>query len=365
MHTPPMFATPPSSVHGMMLSSSLGGRSTTGSETPTPSTSSTLRSDAVTVDIAKLMEAIRQEVTTLMLDGVQKTASFCASQCAKHVVAARREMHQRLLDQRSEFERIQGVRLQGLSSGSCSATPGSTSFAMSSSRKSALPTMPNSRSSHTPRSATEGLPAFGSSPRITTHLTPRTHISGADEVACSAYDTYIGVHEAVQNLEDRTQLARTAMEAIEEAIKSSAVDVTSKPSSKPSTPGQSAKPSAAGVFSQWPSGRSEPNGGNSVVRLGGATTIPVASPAPLNTSLVSSENGSFKADTGRDALADLPSVQDVIAKSGGYSQRQQQQDSRHGIQQTDMSGKAKLRERSIASTASEAESLGPAALTGQ
>jgi len=72
-------------------------------------------------------------------------------------------------------------------------------------------------------------------PRLTPRMTPV--ISGADEIACSTYDAYIGVHDAVQTLEERTQMALNAMEAIEEAI-SISVDGTQANRSVPGTPGQ-------------------------------------------------------------------------------------------------------------------------------
>jgi hypothetical protein len=206
------------------------------------------------------MEVVRQEVTALMLDGIQKTASFCASQCAKHVVAARREMHQRLMEQRSEFERGHGSRLQGLSpKGSGLLTPLTPTF-----HKSGVPPLPGmlSRSSLTPRSAagegTPNVPTFGFSPRIAPNLTPRsTQITGVEDVACSAHDTYIDVHDAVQTLEATTNMARSAMDAIEEAINLSVEAVHSKPST----------PSG---FSPWQAGRMEPNSG---VRTPGESTI--------------------------------------------------------------------------------------------
>jgi len=85
--------------------------------------------DELVQDVNRLMEVVRQEVTALMLEGVQKTASFCASQCAKHVVAARREMHQRLTEQRRDFER-QGLlpRCRSVSPAATGGTGGATSL---------------------------------------------------------------------------------------------------------------------------------------------------------------------------------------------------------------------------------------------
>lgn len=86
-----------------------------------------------------------------------------------------------------------------------------------------------------PPARTPSLYGGAHTPRLTPRMTPV--ISGADEIACSTYDAYIGVHDAVQTLEERTQMALNAMEAIEEAINIS-VDGTQANRSVPGTPGQ-------------------------------------------------------------------------------------------------------------------------------
>lgn len=223
--------------------------------TPAPSSipGSVMRSDIVMVDVGRLMETVREEVTALMLDGVQKTASFCASQCAKHVVAARREMHQRLVEQKTEYERLHGVHFRGgmspaMSTGvpTYAASPASTAFAMGTPRKATMPGMPPLAPGAPSRDT--GPPASSAVPSHTPLLTRRTAplVTGADEIACSTYDAYIGVHDAVQTLEERTQMALNAMEAIEEAI-SLSVDGAQNNQSVPGTPGVNSADSSAGV----------------------------------------------------------------------------------------------------------------------
>merc|ERR1712192_302300 len=48
-------------------------------------------------------------VLQLMMDGVQKSASFCASLCAEKIVAARREMQRYRMEERRELEKIYGI----------------------------------------------------------------------------------------------------------------------------------------------------------------------------------------------------------------------------------------------------------------
>mmetsp|Transcript_84494 Transcript_84494/g.242605 ORF Transcript_84494/g.242605 Transcript_84494/m.242605 type:complete len:405 (-) Transcript_84494:139-1353(-) len=60
------------------------------------------------LDVSRLMDGVREEVMALMLEGVQKSASFCASLCAERIVAARREMQRKLAEERRELERFYG-----------------------------------------------------------------------------------------------------------------------------------------------------------------------------------------------------------------------------------------------------------------
>eukprot|EP00929_Paragymnodinium_shiwhaense_P054336 TRINITY_DN2722_c0_g2_i1.p1 TRINITY_DN2722_c0_g2~~TRINITY_DN2722_c0_g2_i1.p1 ORF type:complete len:560 (-),score=101.10 TRINITY_DN2722_c0_g2_i1:219-1898(-) len=61
------------------------------------------------IDVSKLMDTVREEILALMLDGAQKSASFCASLCAEKIVAARREMQRQRMEERRELERLYGI----------------------------------------------------------------------------------------------------------------------------------------------------------------------------------------------------------------------------------------------------------------
>ena len=61
------------------------------------------------LDVSRLMDSVREEIMQLMQEGVQKTASYCASVCAERVVSARREMQRRWAEERRELERIYGA----------------------------------------------------------------------------------------------------------------------------------------------------------------------------------------------------------------------------------------------------------------
>lgn len=178
-------------------------------------------SDEVLVDMSQLMEEVRQDVLALMQEGLQKTASFCAHQCAKRVLAARREMHQRLQEQKREFERAHGVKVGSIGTTARASTSTSTFPSLTPRLAEACPPrMPEGcsqgvtstpRSLYTPRSMT----------RVTPQLTPRiSRTNGAAALdPALAHDVYIDAHLAVQELEDKTRQATRAMHLIEEAIK--------------------------------------------------------------------------------------------------------------------------------------------------
>lgn len=63
------------------------------------------------MDISRFMDAVCEEVTNLLLDGVRRSASLCASLCAERIVSARREMQRRWAEERRELERL--YELQG------------------------------------------------------------------------------------------------------------------------------------------------------------------------------------------------------------------------------------------------------------
>jgi len=198
------------------------------------------------IDMNQLMEAVREEVTALMLDGVHKTASLCASTCAQHVVAARRQMHQRLKG-----------RNGGTTPNSMPTPTNSTGFLGLTPRQHfrALPrvapaeargapatasTMPCPIPIYTPvpgcsleeaaandeQNDAHGAFAFASAAQTPANLTPRMTPStngvfqdSLDLSPSMAYDTLVDTRDAVQSLEDKTRMASRAMELIEEAIK--------------------------------------------------------------------------------------------------------------------------------------------------
>lgn len=390
-----------------------------------PAPSSMMRSDAG-FDVPRLMEVVRQEVTLIMQDSVSKAASFCASQCAKHVVAARRELHQKLLEQKSEHERLHGQRFGGLSPATSTgaptptpgagATPGSTAFAINTPvsnatpRKAVMPGIPPlapgafsrdsgmaaAHSAMTPLSARSG------------NVTPL--VTGFDEMACVSYDAYIGVHDAVQTLEERTKMAVNAMEAIEKAINlpmESAQATNSQAGSGTPVP-QSVGARVAQAANSLPSSQTD-HGSNGALpgfgseqRSGAAArsvppvsthacvaTKPAASEhhwtaLPPNTSDGSRSGASASSNTARTAgPATAESATRVIGnrgesrRHGGEVQappsssvvRIAPGDLQHrkaeGVQREErQAGQAKFREHSLASTFSEAESIAPAHLAG-
>lgn len=361
---------------------------TSGAATPTESTA--LHSDSVSLDVSRLMEVVRQEVTALMLDGIQKTASFCASQCAKHVVAARREMHQRLTEQKYELDRLQGGQSRVCSSltPSCVASPGSTAFSTLTPRKAPpLPGAPLPKMSLTPRSATPGGIDTSSRIRLTPRATPR--VSSADEISCSTYDTYIGVHDAVQTLEERTQMAMNAMEAIEEAINVSMGAVPASPSA--GVPDQSAPGTPCSTFT-WP--RGEPLGhSSSGAPRGNASangtitptrastpqrmlTPPVLAGQSRQPQATSCSTTPVSQPSGLPSGGAFPTM--VAGRSGTGDQQVESNDlapRRARIEPTSVdagrdrergsrSSEAKFRAQSIESAFSEAESIAPAMLQG-
>jgi len=380
------------------------------------------------------MEVVRQEVTALMLDGIQKTASFCASQCAKHVVAARREMHQREMHLRHEFERLHGVPFRGLTPGPSSAypsgpptgfaTPGSTAFGGTPRKMPGVPPLaPSNINSYTASPAMSVFTAGGGqlTPRQVSR--PMSFVSGADEIACTTYDAYIGVHDAVQTLEERTAMTWKAMEAIEEAIHCSVDGARASERNTPgvtpgATPGHS-MPGTPGQSLKWPrnqlelkssdnaSGRVAITG--SALRRGGpdqrfkateqGTSPPrVAAPLPsVGAGAAPSSQAAFVGNAGTPAPAPstapagsrpsavlaIPAASDHALDNGvglptaepaaiqsvkilaGRNISNEHQSQRSEMQSEERRpGQAKYRERSIASTFSEAESIAPAHLMG-
>jgi len=175
--------------------------------------------DEVMVDMSRLMDEVRQDVMTLMQDGLQKTASFCAHQCAKRVLAARRDMHKRLQEQKREIERAHSLKLSSLV-GSAKLSPASSVFPMGTPRVAeAFPFTGGvwtPMSQHTPRSMTKATPQL--TPRAMSRTSGEPSL-GVFDTTNLAYDTYIDAHGAVQDLEEKTRQASRALDLIEEAIK--------------------------------------------------------------------------------------------------------------------------------------------------
>lgn len=207
--------------------------------------------EELAVDVNKLMDSVREEVIALMQDGVQKTASFCASLCAERIVAARREMRKELVQERQHLQR----RLSERGPGSmCSASPAPTSHTLSP----ASSAFPITGVSLTPRRQ-DGGPTFGSASRIfplprtpvpvaspavqsmagappppvtlmgSAHgaNTPRTNgpsrphaeetpVDSSAGTAAHYDDAYISTYAEIQTLEERSQSFKRMLESLEE-----------------------------------------------------------------------------------------------------------------------------------------------------
>lgn len=245
-------------------------------------------------------------------------------------------------------------------------------------------------------------------------------VTGAEEIACSTYDAYIGVHDAVQTLEERTKMALNAMEAIEEAINLS-VDGTNASTSVPGTPGPAAlsrTPSARVEFapaptvvapvqnSGRPSTRSDaasnlpargtvepassslarsPPGADLAVALKAPsrsspmkqTSSPVFQPAsqPPLVSAMRAGNGSSSSSAAAlprqeattslaERIAGARSSEVPAAPTVRIVAGDQPPDGRQAASDERKPGEAKYREHSVASAFSEAESLGATHLQG-
>lgn len=223
------------------------------------------------LDVTRLMDGVREEVMALMLEGMQKSASFCASLCAERIVAARREMQKRWADERRELERLYGLPPTGPAPRSASpATAGFAAAALSASAAggsglfAAPPTVEPSAPSlpptcTVPKISQPDVPLSLTGPRkgkmsasplrppprvppvaLTTHLfasmpsaagagrvtpfsgmTPRSasHLNGSAALLGESYDaSFIDAYDAVQTLEERTNMAARAMDLLDEAL---------------------------------------------------------------------------------------------------------------------------------------------------
>lgn len=151
----------------------------------------------------------------LMQEGVQKTASYCASICAERVVSARREMQRRWAEERRELERIYGLA-PGSGAGSGFGTP-------SSARMNHVPRAAASRAGSCNSWSTpcQELPTSspqneGAAPRVQALSSSKVeNDSGQQNLDSSFIDAY----DAVQTLEERNHQAARAMQLLDEALK--------------------------------------------------------------------------------------------------------------------------------------------------
>lgn len=166
------------------------------------------------------MEAVREEVTQLMLEGVQKTASYCASVCAERIVAARRDMQRRFAEERREMERLYGV-----GSRAAASSPVTVPLDLFAPWKNEAATFSPAPSVI----AGAGLAAFTSSlvAGLDDARPDASPYNLLDDLAsAAAYDVaFVDAYDAVQTLEERTNMASRAMDLLDEALQT-AVDLT-------------------------------------------------------------------------------------------------------------------------------------------
>lgn len=151
----------------------------------------------------------------LMQEGVQKTASYCASICAERVVSARREMQRRWAEERRELERIYGLA-PGSGAGSGFGTPSSARMnhaprAAPASRAGSC----NSWSTPCQELPTSSPQNEGAAPRALSSSKLEVDDSGQQNLDSSFIDAY----DAVQTLEERNHQAARAMQLLDEALK--------------------------------------------------------------------------------------------------------------------------------------------------
>eukprot|EP00439_Symbiodinium_sp_Y106_P013288 s2147_g1.t3 len=170
------------------------------------------------LDVSCLMDAVRQEVTQLMQEGVQKTASYCASLCAERIVTARREMQRRWAEERRELE-----RLYGLPPNCGAGTPMSSSARCSGTSRMALAPASRAGSVHSshegfqPMSSQQAGGAQSSSfPSKAGLKAPR---ASEEHLQHNLDSTFIDAYDAVQTLEERNQQAARAMQLLDEALR--------------------------------------------------------------------------------------------------------------------------------------------------
>jgi len=171
-----------------------------------------------------------------MQDGVQKTASFCASLCAERVVAARREMQQRWAEERLELEKAYGIPAKPSSAAgvpgahrTVGVQPGGASADMPLTAPQSWPDLfAQTRGFAEVRPASGALRTIGGSAHSSAvHLQVFDIVSNGaskpfmDPLSSDAvaYDsTFIDAYDAVQTLEERTNMASRAMDLLDEAL---------------------------------------------------------------------------------------------------------------------------------------------------
>lgn len=219
------------------------------------------------------MDSVREEVMALMLDGMQKTASFCASLCAERVVAARRELQRRWADERRELERsLYGGG--GGDFGTSMATPVATGL---------LPFAP-------PRP--ESVASLGGA-------SPRGAASFLGGPPSESYDaSFIDAYDAVQTLEERTNMAARAMDLLDEALQAAtgpgvcgAASQLAR-GSRPSSAALSARSGAGGRLGAAAIGESSAVGSSRE-----PVALPAALPAALQTAEVASPSSADSSST--------------------------------------------------------------------
>lgn len=217
-------------------------------------------SEELAGDVGRLMDEIADEVKALMMDSVQKAASYCASLCAERVVAARREVQQRWVEERRELKRLNSPLVppgpstpRGLSPSPSLPSILNMGVALQTSPVAQkLPSRPTSDHGGTPDSSKASIPSMSATKDSTPRAkeSPKTPISWAspgsgtfvppplappplpprsprakpssrpggaqeEEAALEFIDTY----DAVQTLEESTIMAARAMDLLDQALK--------------------------------------------------------------------------------------------------------------------------------------------------
>eukprot|EP00811_Abedinium_folium_P002910 NODE_12679_length_1210_cov_1.639889.p1 GENE.NODE_12679_length_1210_cov_1.639889~~NODE_12679_length_1210_cov_1.639889.p1 ORF type:complete len:308 (-),score=50.46 NODE_12679_length_1210_cov_1.639889:286-1209(-) len=153
----------------------------------------------VAFEVGRFMDHVREEVAALMVEAVQKAASYCAKACAESIIVARSELQRSCTEERKELQRLYGLRPRSVDDGT--TPPQSFSASQNTEDASALQMSLQTAAERISDGAawTDG---------------PLDH-----GIASAAYDSaYIDAHDAVQTLEERTHMASRAMELIEEAL---------------------------------------------------------------------------------------------------------------------------------------------------